>query len=421
MKINLERIGAIQSASIDLVGLTVIAGENDTGKSTIGKVSFALVQAFSTFPIAVKKNASKQIRRNLESIYFLIRQSFDLAQYPEIRSFFSTLRLHSEDAYDIPYTKMMNLLQTLELEANEQQLARLDTIRSRIQKIQAEFDDVGSNDDAIARLIHRALSSEFAGEIQYASSQSPAKISLIDGATTVLEMKTTNSEVLSFSGGDPLGFRDATLVEGPAIIQFHSTIRHYDGVGLHEPASYRGAIPYHVVDLANKLRGGGGNEAQPERVCNVFAGDFFFDDEKENFYLQREGLRIPSVNIASGIKALSIIEILNSNDYIDSDTLLILDEPETNLHPTWQIAYAKAICELAKRGARILVTTHSPYILEALKGYADESVESKFYLAKKEEDGIVNYIDTNGDISSIIESLAQPLADFLKDINDDNF
>lgn len=37
MILSLKNIGKVESAKVELNGITVIAGENDTGKSTIGK------------------------------------------------------------------------------------------------------------------------------------------------------------------------------------------------------------------------------------------------------------------------------------------------------------------------------------------------------------------------------------------------
>ncbi|WP_298626655.1 AAA family ATPase [uncultured Zoogloea sp.] len=435
MNLTLERIGAVQYASIDLVGLTVIAGENDTGKSTLGKVSFALVQAFSTFPIAVKKNNGARLRRELDMLYFEIRRGFDIARHPDIRHFFSSLRVHSTDVQSIPFSDIEKLIQVLEVSDTQEfdekldkpsarGTSRLPQIRRRIERLRQEFERTVTDEQAIGRLVHQALSSEFAGEIQNVSTAGVARISLTDGATAVLEMKITNSDVVEFSGGEPLGLRDATLVDGPSILQYYPAISGYDGLGF-GGASYRAAIPYHTVDLANKLKGAhdGFKFSKEEYApfCDVFAGEVVYDDENENFYLKRGSLKIPSVNIASGIKALSIVDMLRKGDYINDDTLLILDEPETNLHPTWQIAYARAICHLVEVGARILVTTHSPYMLEALRGYCSDGIDSKFYFAERDADGVVRYIDTLGDISEIIETLSKPLSDFLEEISGDDF
>ncbi len=45
MEIIIKKIGLLPKAKIILDGLTVIAGENDTGKSTIGKVIFSIIKA----------------------------------------------------------------------------------------------------------------------------------------------------------------------------------------------------------------------------------------------------------------------------------------------------------------------------------------------------------------------------------------
>jgi DNA repair ATPase RecN len=37
MKFNIQNVGIIKQAEIKFDGLTVIAGENDTGKTTLGK------------------------------------------------------------------------------------------------------------------------------------------------------------------------------------------------------------------------------------------------------------------------------------------------------------------------------------------------------------------------------------------------
>ena len=50
MKLKLKNIGKIESASIDIEGITVIAGLNCTGKSTINHTLFAALQSLSEIP-----------------------------------------------------------------------------------------------------------------------------------------------------------------------------------------------------------------------------------------------------------------------------------------------------------------------------------------------------------------------------------
>lgn len=45
MLLKIENLGKINNASIEMNGITVIAGDNNTGKSTIGKALFAIFNA----------------------------------------------------------------------------------------------------------------------------------------------------------------------------------------------------------------------------------------------------------------------------------------------------------------------------------------------------------------------------------------
>ena len=42
MKLNIKNFAKIKNADILIDGITVIAGENNTGKSTVGKILFSL-------------------------------------------------------------------------------------------------------------------------------------------------------------------------------------------------------------------------------------------------------------------------------------------------------------------------------------------------------------------------------------------
>ena len=47
MKLTINNFNMIKQAEIELNGLTVIAGANDTGKSTIGKLLFSIVKSYN--------------------------------------------------------------------------------------------------------------------------------------------------------------------------------------------------------------------------------------------------------------------------------------------------------------------------------------------------------------------------------------
>ena len=50
MDIKIKNFGKIKEADIDLSGLALIAGPNDSGKSTVGKCLFALIKSVANYP-----------------------------------------------------------------------------------------------------------------------------------------------------------------------------------------------------------------------------------------------------------------------------------------------------------------------------------------------------------------------------------
>jgi len=250
--------------------------------------------------------------------------------------------------------------------------------------------------------------------------------------------------VLEYSGTDFFPLRDATFIEGPAILQYSPAIS-TNSLGEINFSKSSTNIPYHIIDLSNKLKKSNSkfmndlsnyslwddsiienpNIQKPViewEIKDFFNGELYFNSDNESFIFKISGNEILSNNVSSGIKALSILDLLIKSDYLNKDTLLILDEPETNLHPAWQKQYSEQLCKLVKKGVNIVINTHSPYMLECLKTYSDlNKISTKFYLAHKIDNHRVNFRDTQGSISPILEILAEPLRKLNLETSYDDF
>jgi hypothetical protein len=71
--------------------------------------------------------------------------------------------------------------------------------------------------------------------------------------------------------------------------------------------------------------------------------------------------------------------------------LLIIDEPEMNLHPEAQVKMIEFIAMLINAGLNVLITTHSPYVIDHLvnlikanKSEDKDSIRNEFYLKQTE-------------------------------------
>ncbi len=88
------------------------------------------------------------------------------------------------------------------------------------------------------------------------------------------------------------------------------------------------------------------------------------------------GLSIDLYNASSSIKQLSAL-ILYLRYKAAPGQLLIIDEPEMNLHPASQVRLLEVLAILVRLGVRVLVTTHSPYFMAHLANLTQRVEDAK--------------------------------------------
>ena len=74
---------------------------------------------------------------------------------------------------------------------------------------------------------------------------------------------------------------------------------------------------------------------------------------------------LPLANASSMVSELGPV-VLFLRHVVSPDDLLIIDEPESHLHPAMQVAFMRHVAAIAGAGVRVLLTTHSEWVLEAL-------------------------------------------------------
>ncbi|MDI9365383.1 MAG: ATP-binding protein [Flavobacterium sp.] len=83
-------------------------------------------------------------------------------------------------------------------------------------------------------------------------------------------------------------------------------------------------------------------------------GDVFFDDG-----IVKD---VSILNTSSTIKSLSSF-VFYLRYYAQKGQTLIIDEPEINLHPENQVKIARVLAKLSRMGVKVIVSTHSDYII----------------------------------------------------------
>lgn len=120
-------------------------------------------------------------------------------------------------------------------------------------------------------------------------------------------------------------------------------------------------------------------------------------------------------NVASGAKTMSMIVRGMRNGTIAPGDLLIIDEPETNLHPEWQVSFAKFLVLInAKFDIRVLMNTHSPYFLKAVLVHSDRLERSQFCsyynMVRAEADVTYDAKSVNDCVDEVFRTMSEPYA-----------
>ena len=148
-----------------------------------------------------------------------------------------------------------------------------------------------------------------------------------------------------------------------------------------------------------------------DKLAEMIPGKFV--DEKEDLYLRYDGMRgaINVKNISVGVKAFAIIKRLLENGWLEENGVLVFDEPEIHVHPKWQVVFAEIIVLLQKYfNMTILLTTHSPYFINALEVYSVKYGIDKLltaYLSKTESNMVV-FEDITHNMDRAYSLLAEP-------------
>ena len=154
-------------------------------------------------------------------------------------------------------------------------------------------------------------------------------------------------------------------------------------------------------------------DLEVEKLIKEILGGEIKKEKGELFFVRENGIKTHMKNTSSGVKQVAIIQTLLNNNELEPNSFLIMDEPEVNLHPEWQIKFAKILVLLVKElDLSIYIASHSPFFIEAIELYSqyyDLIDDSYFYLTQKAEGYQYDImpVDSNN-LEAIYRNLGQP-------------
>ena len=139
------------------------------------------------------------------------------------------------------------------------------------------------------------------------------------------------------------------------------------------------------------------------RISLSGAGDLEFHEK---------GKSIPLSLTSTGVANMGMLALLIERGALDRGSFLFIDEPESNLHPAWQVEMAAFLFELACQGVNVVVSTHSMTILKWLEVHVKEKPEDRelVRLNKFPPDAEWND-DVDAVMAEVKQSLTKPFSD----------
>ena len=431
MKIKLQNIGIIEEADINIDGITLIAGQNDSGKSTVGKVLYALIRGVNgdelTHNINKVQFLSGKIRdvRNLLSRASTTNENDLKIQDKFISEFINKLELRPSFIYSKNDNEIFQIIRNeLILIRNLYKEYSNNQIKEKLDEFIDDFNNrISISYDSKEALHYRITSffkNEFGNQIVNSFNNKESFIK-IEG---VVDKNIHFKDKIEFEGLDNSStfyYNDVIFIESPLKLEGNNYIRLNNG-SLDKNDYLNTQIFYKESELNIFSDQTEKNNYFLSLIKKIINGNFSINPKDEIVFKKNEK-EFEYSNIATGIKSFGVLQLLLQKGKLNSNTLLIIDEPEVHLHPIWQVKYAEILVRLSKEFAiPIVLTSHSPYFIEALEAFTKKhnyESSTNFYFAKKNENGLTSkIIDVTKDVTPILSSISEAFYT-IQDINDE--
>ncbi|WP_417333433.1 AAA family ATPase [Gordonibacter urolithinfaciens] len=419
MHLTIENIGKVRSASVEIDGITVIAGENDTGKSTVGKVLHSLFHSFHALEAQIDAERQFSVDRAFEmlgrraGITYTARR--ELARLGKGISQDAPLYNENPALLRSSIKEIIGRIGTLETgEIGE------DSLEEVVQRI-AEIIAV-SDAEASRTVLSNNLRAEFNEQVNNIFLQESGVIELrIKNSTT--KVAIDNDRVRSLENVVHLDtevvYLDDPLVLDEGRESYFGSRRHGENHRDHlKTMLFKSDHQTSIFDeiiTENKL------DAVYGKLSSICDGEIIYKARTASCGYKKPGETevLDIRNISTGLKTFVILKMLLENGNLEAKGTIILDEPEIHLHPQWQLLLAEIIVLLQKEfDLHVLLNTHSPYFLNAIEVYSSKHAianRCRYYLAELQDSTSI-IEDVTNSTEAIYAKLAQPLQDLESEV-----
>ena len=422
-KYSLFDYHAIAEADITIDGITVLAGDNGCGKSTLSRWLYYLVNTSSRYEELLFGELKGQLDELLRQGRSIVREisrpgrEFNASDFLEISSNIQRVLFTDENAVQIVMQlfrdsvhllgiglieylsdtrseyriQRMNRYLNLNIERQEDFPTAIDGyVKGKLNEAEALLSEY--NRDLEERTIERYF--ELLHSTYQVKDKEPERIQLSEDGVKLLRKNGL---------GNLLALERAIYVDTPMALSFGNV--HSDSVFWQDLRRMIKSSSVPVSPSRLKLL---------IRIKNLIGGevrvqDTIYQGKELRFIRKGDNLNIKLEDTATGMKTFAYIQKLIENGFLNERTLLLIDEPEAHLHPKWIFEFAHLLVLLNKElGVKVMVASHNPDMVAAIQkvSQVEDMIDfTHFYQAYHQDEGYqFVYRDLGASVNEIFRS-----------------
>jgi predicted ATPase len=432
LDIEVKNLGKFKGGTIKVRPLTVLTGENGTGKSFFTKTLYSVfsivnknllyieavgniqasnlgVNALENFLTHKDKEGKKHIqsvRSNLKELHALLMdmKDYSIGTYIQTCSVATNTQIKSIHKFT-EYLEQLEKKQKLELAHHVANVLKEHLTSLTFNLTKGEKRYIGLLDETLKKELQEnfqiANISELVSFDENKASLSAKGLKISFDTKNIIDFKPDFNFINDISSLSRVVF-----FESPAYWIVRDALNNSKEV---EKKGDLTGVPKYFYDLDKTLNTKSTN--QPLEIVSELAvelkeeigGEFIFESGRLSF-VDNSGKNIDKNLISFGMTNLGMVQALLKNNVISKGSFVFFDEPETNLHPTWQVLLTKVLIKLAENGVNVVMATHSLDMIKALEVHTKSKNEAFIAVNHFTKEGGLFEFNSSDITENLIES-----------------
>lgn len=372
MKFKFEQLGGIDKGAVELGDLTVICGPNSMGKTYISYAIYGLLKYFKRWiDLSVARERLDQLRDEGTVLIELTDYQIQLSDYLKKASLHFSKNLSGY--FNVPE----DFFNGAKAEFSHDQLVFDFTNEFKQGVTFGQSEQLSFYKAANESILTVTFQTKSGGRVPDRILEDVISNHITD--CLFADLLPYPFVVTSERTGIALFYKELDISKN-AIIEHITSAEKVNPIDLINSMRSRYAQPIHdninvVREYENLCKRKSfireENNCKPIRdALQDLMGGSYKAVDKQVMYMPkkergRDKVAVPFYVASSSIKSLFLID-LYINSLAKKNGMLIIDEPELNLHPDNQRKMAGLLARLVNSGIKVLVTTHSDYLIREL-------------------------------------------------------